>query len=76
MTVQLSATAFGAALAGLVVNLAGQPVAGGMALDTAAAARWLFAVFAVAPALCVLLIWQPARTLSAAPADRTCRDGG
>lgn len=76
MTVQLSATAFGAALAGLVVNLAGQPVAGGMALDTAAAARWLFTVFAVAPALCLFLIWQPARTLGVPPAGGIRQEDG
>lgn len=60
MTVQLCATAFGAALAGLVVNLAGQPAAGGSELDAAQASRWLFALFAIAPALCLRLIWPRA----------------
>jgi MFS family permease len=61
MTVQLCATAFGAALAGLIVNLAGRPTIDGSAMDVAAAARWLFSVFALAPALCLVLIWKPAR---------------
>ncbi|MBN8726288.1 MAG: MFS transporter [Xanthomonadales bacterium] len=60
MTVQLCATAFGAALAGLVVNLVGRPVAGGSELDAALASRWLFALFALAPALCLRLIWPRA----------------
>ena len=49
-TVQLLATAFGSALAGMVANLAGlsDPGADG---GTANAARWLFAAFAAAPAL-------------------------
>jgi predicted MFS family arabinose efflux permease len=59
MTVQLCATAIGAALAGLVVNLAGHPEAGG-GMDAASAARWLFALFAIAPALCLRLVWPRA----------------
>lgn len=55
MTAQLCATAFGAALAGLVVNLAGAPH-DGEALDAAAAARWLFAVVALAPAFCLPML--------------------
>ncbi|MBK4216837.1 MFS transporter [Paracoccus caeni] len=51
MTVQLCATAFGAALAGLSVNLAG---AGGG--DIANAARWLFVTVAAAPLLCIVVL--------------------
>ena len=59
MTVQLSAIAFGSALAGLTVNLAG--LSGGEgAMDMANAARWLFIVFLAAPALCFLLMWKRA----------------
>ena len=57
MTVQLCATALGAALAGLTVNVAGLPTGGGE-LDAANAARWLFIVVSLAPALCVGLIWN------------------
>lgn len=65
MTVQLCATAFGAALAGLTVNLAGQPTAGaGVAMDVANAARWLFAVFLAAPVLCLWLMWPRAATMA------------
>ena len=59
MTVQLCATAFGAAFAGLIVNVAGHPTGGG-AMDTASAARWLFMLFAFAPALGLKLIWNRA----------------
>ncbi|WP_255468849.1 MFS transporter [Reyranella sp. CPCC 100927] len=52
-TVQLFATALGAALAGMVANLAGLTEPGGVT-GTANAARWLFGVFAVTPALCIL----------------------
>lgn len=48
--VQLFATALGAAVAGMVTNLAGLIEPGGIA-GTSSAAFWLFAVFAVAPAL-------------------------
>lgn len=54
-SVQLFASAIGAALAGMVANLAGLTMPGGEA-GTASAARWLFGVFALAPALCVLTI--------------------
>jgi Na+/proline symporter len=49
-TIQLLATAFGSALAGMVANLAGlsDPSSVGGAAN---AARWLFAVFTVAPGL-------------------------
>ena len=59
MTVQLSAIAFGAALAGLTVNLAGLSVQ-----DVGNAARWLFIVFLAAPALCFLLMWNRAALLT------------
>lgn len=47
-TVQLFATAFGAALAGMVANIAGLTEPGGIE-GTASAAAWLFGVFALAP---------------------------
>lgn len=51
-TVQLFATALGAALAGMVANLAGLTDPGGIA-GMASAAGWLFGVFALAPILAV-----------------------
>lgn len=59
MTVQLCSIAFGAALAGLTVNLAGLS-GDAVAMDVAAASRWLFIVFLVAPVLCFLLMWKRA----------------
>ena len=53
-TVQLFATAFGAALAGMVANIAGLTDPGGIE-GTASAAVWLFAVFALAPVVGVLI---------------------
>lgn len=53
MTVQLCATAFGAAIAGLAVNLAGGGTSSG-GMDVANAARWLFAIVALAPLACIL----------------------
>lgn len=47
-TVQLFATALGAALAGMIANVAGLTDPGGIP-GTASAASWLFAVFALAP---------------------------
>jgi MFS family permease len=55
MTVQLCATAFGAALAGLAVNLAGASTPSG-SIDMANAGRWLFVTVAVAPALCFIIM--------------------
>ncbi len=52
-TVQLFATALGAALAGMVANLAGLTDPGGVA-GTANAASWLFGVFALAPLVGIL----------------------
>lgn len=55
MTVQLCATAFGAAIAGLAVNLAGaSSSADGM--DAANAARWLFVTVAAAPIICLVVM--------------------
>ncbi|WP_067340266.1 MFS transporter [Stappia indica] len=53
MTVQLCATAFGAAIAGLAVNLAGAGTSPG-GMDVANAARWLFVTVALAPLACIL----------------------
>ncbi|WP_317203951.1 MFS transporter [Janthinobacterium sp.] len=52
-TVQLFATALGAALAGMIANLAGLNDPGG-AEGAVRAARWMFALFSVAPALALL----------------------
>ncbi|MNN80672.1 putative multidrug-efflux transporter [compost metagenome] len=53
-TIQLLATATGAALAGLVTNVGGLIEPGGFE-GTAQAARWLFGVFAVMPLLAVIV---------------------
>ena len=53
-TVQLFATAFGAALAGMVANIAGLTEPGGIE-GTASAAVWLFGVFALAPVMGILI---------------------
>ncbi|NHF74265.1 MFS transporter [Paracoccus xiamenensis] len=55
MTVQLCATAFGAAIAGLAVNLAGGGSSSG-GMDVANAAMWLFVTVALAPLLCILVM--------------------
>lgn len=60
-TVQLFSTALGAALAGMVANAGGLIDPGGTA-GTASAARWLFAVFTLAPLLCLLTVRRIART--------------
>lgn len=52
-TVQLFATALGAALAGVIANLAGLNEASGLE-GTASAARWLFALFTMAPLLAIV----------------------
>lgn len=57
MTVQLCATAFGAALAGLVVNLAGDVGDTGV-FNAGNAARWLLAVIALAPIACIGVMWK------------------
>jgi hypothetical protein len=53
-TVQLFAAAMGAAAAGMVANLAGLTEPGGIA-GTSNAAAWLFATFALAPAVCLVI---------------------
>ena len=68
-TVQLFATALGAALAGMVANLAGLTEPGGVA-GTANAARWLFGVVALAPVLCMLTARLCARVRPRAAAER------
>jgi MFS family permease len=60
-TVQLYGMAIGAAVAGLVANAAGLLVPGGVE-GAQSAAAWLFASFAVAPALAFLLAHRIART--------------
>jgi len=52
-TVQLFATAMGAALAGMVANAGGLVDPGGLT-GTEGAARWLFGAFAIVPLLCVI----------------------
>ena len=64
-TVQLYGMAIGAALAGLVASAAGLTSPGGTA-GAQSAATWLFAIFALAPAVAALL----ARGIIAAPASR------
>ncbi|WMD21391.1 MFS transporter [Achromobacter seleniivolatilans] len=59
-TVQLYAAAVTAALAGIITNSAGLADPGGVA-GTQQAARWLFATFAVAPALALLLLARVTR---------------
>nr|WP_244866664.1 MFS transporter [Photorhabdus heterorhabditis] len=59
-TVQLFATAFGSALAGMVVNLSGLNEPGGVA-GTASAAHWLFLLFAIAPLLALFTAWRSAK---------------
>ncbi|WP_295805671.1 MFS transporter [uncultured Nitratireductor sp.] len=55
MTVQLCATAFGAAIAGLAVNLAGAS-SSSADMNAAHAARWLFVTVAAAPSLCIIVM--------------------
>ncbi|KQQ54535.1 MFS transporter [Pseudomonas sp. Leaf127] len=56
-TVQLFATALGAALAGMVANVAGLTDPGGTE-GVANAAAWLFGLFALAPMLAVFIAWR------------------
>lgn len=65
MTVELFATAMGAALAGMLANVGGLSSPGGVP-GTSGAAQWLFAVFAIAPALCLLTSRQTAKSESPA----------
>ena len=59
-TIQLFATAIGAALAGMVANAGGLIDPGGVP-GTANAARWLFWVFAFAPLFCIFTARRVAR---------------
>ena len=59
-TVQLFATALGAAAAGMVVNVAGIVHPGGVA-GASNAASWLFWLFTLAPALCILAVRRAVR---------------
>ncbi|MNS80646.1 hypothetical protein D3C72_1143360 [compost metagenome] len=58
-TVQLYATALTAALAGIITNSAGLATPGGVA-GAQHSAQWLFAAFALAPALALLLLGRVA----------------
>lgn len=60
-TIQLFATAMGAALAGMVANAGGLIDPGGTA-GTANAARWLFGAFTLAPLLCLITARRVARS--------------
>lgn len=68
-TVQLFATALGAALAGMVANMAGLIDPGGVA-GTSSAAVWVFCVCATAPALAVLSASQIRRSMVVAFPER------
>ncbi|NMY72652.1 MFS transporter, partial [Pseudomonas sp. WS 5414] len=59
-TVQLVATALGAALAGMIVNLAGLSSSAGVA-GTAQAAAWLFGLYAGVSALLFISMRQVRR---------------
>lgn len=59
-TIQLTATAFGSAVAGAVVNVAG--FGEGVGIDgTQGAARWLFLVFAALPLLAIVAVRRAMR---------------
>lgn len=66
--VQLFASGFGAALAGVIVNAAG--LATGSVAGTIAAASWLYALFAIAPLLAIPIVWSVARTERAPTAQQ------
>lgn len=61
-TVQLFTTVFGAALAGMLANIAGLTEPGGIE-GTARAAAWLFGVFALAPVVGVLIARRVVRLI-------------
>lgn len=65
-TVQLFATALGAALAGMVANMAGLTDPGGVP-GTSSTALWLFAAFALAPAVGLFSAMRVARSRKLAP---------
>lgn len=73
-TVQLFATALGAAAAGVVVNAAGLVDFGGPA-GASNAASWLFALFAAAPALALLTARRATRLQQADPHAGVPEDG-
>lgn len=58
--VQLFASGFGAAVAGVIVNAAGLAVDDSVP-STMAAATWLYGLFAIAPLLAIPVIWGIAR---------------
>jgi MFS family permease len=58
--VQLFASGFGAAVAGVIVNAAGLASASGTD-GVIAAANWLYGLFAIAPLLAIPVIWTIAR---------------
>jgi hypothetical protein len=58
--VQLFASGFGAAVAGVIVNAAGLANGNGVAA-TIAAANWLYWLFALAPLLAIPVLWSVAR---------------
>ncbi|MEG0246188.1 MAG: MFS transporter, partial [Pseudomonas sp.] len=62
-TVQLFATALGAAVAGMVANVAGLTDPGGIT-GVASAAGWLFGVFALAPVVGVFTALRVVRLYS------------
>ncbi|VVN65380.1 MFS transporter [Pseudomonas fluorescens] len=68
-TVQLFATALGAALAGMVANLAGLTDPGGI-VGMASAAGWLFGVFAFAP---IFAVFTALRVIRPHPKDGKVR---
>ncbi|PHM58661.1 MFS transporter [Xenorhabdus sp. KK7.4] len=59
-TVQLFATAFGSALAGMVTNIFGFYQPGGLE-GAASASHWLFLLFAIAPILALFTAWKSAK---------------
>jgi hypothetical protein len=59
--VQLFASGFGAAVAGVIVNAAGLATGDGVAARIDAA-NWLYGLFALAPLLAVPVLWGIART--------------
>jgi MFS family permease len=75
VTVQLFAQALGAAAAGMVVNFAGLTEPGGVA-GARNAAFWLFAVFALAPALAIVTARRGVRdTVDKTPAAGVAAKG-
>lgn len=58
--VQLFASGFGAAVAGVIVNAAGL-AAGGDTANVIAASNWLYWLFAIAPLIAIPVLWSVAR---------------